>query len=116
MVGDEWPRGWIDANGTRMITAAVQRWVEVPEVVRSCGFPIGSRVSLHYSRRRVVIRGVRRCRNRFVCPDCSWHFRVALSERWGYVVAERVYRRRHPVFATFAVSYSRRGASGSCGG
>ena len=86
MTADPPPGLWIAANGTRALAATTQRWVTVPQTVRSCGTPIHLTVAVHYSPWRPLIRGLQQCRNRFVCPYCSWHLRVVLTRRWNHIL------------------------------
>ena len=81
------PGPWIEENGTRALAATTQKWVKHPTTVRRCGTPIHRTVTIHYSPRRPIIMGLQQCRNRFVCPHCSWHLRVVLAQRWNQVLA-----------------------------
>ena len=98
------PGLWVKRYGTRALTATVQQWVESPKSVRGCGLPLGPTVGVHYSPRRPVIRGLRQCRNRFVCPDCSWYFRVVLEARWRAILGELVYSSYAPGFVVLSVA------------
>ena len=98
------PGLWVKRYGTRALTATVQEWVEFPKSVRGCGLPLGPTVGVHYSPRRPVIRGLRQCRNRFVCPDCSWYFRVVLEARWRAILGELVYSSYAPGFVVLSVA------------
>ena len=98
------PGIWVKRYGTRALTATVQQWVEFPKSVRGCGLPLGPTVGVHYSPRRPVIRGLRQCRNRFVCPDCSWYFRVVLEARWRAILGELVYSSYAPGFVVLSVA------------
>ena len=98
------PGLWVERYGTRMLTATVQEWVKVPKSVRTCGFPIGSSIGVHYSPRRPVIRGLRQCRNRFVCPDCSWYFRLALETRWNAILVELINNWYAPAFVVLPIA------------
>ena len=86
MTADPPPGLWIAANGTRALAATTQRWVTIPQTVRSCGTPIHLTVAIHYSPWRPLIRGLQQCRNRFVCPHCSWHLRTVLAQRWNHIL------------------------------
>ena len=86
MTADPPPGLWIAANGTRALAATAQRWVTIPQTVRSCGTPIHLTVAIHYSPWRPLIRGLQQCRNRFVCPHCSWHLRTVLAQRWNHIL------------------------------
>ena len=77
---------WVEAHGTALFTSGVQRWVQTPVSVRTCGMPLRRSVAIYYATRRPVVGGVRRCRNRFVCPYCSWCQRLALAARWRVVL------------------------------
>lgn len=96
------PGPWIETNGTRALTTTTQRWVKHPTSVRRCGTPIHRTVTIHYSPRRPIIMGLQQCRNRFVCPHCSWHLRVTLAQRWWRVLAH-MSTDYHPALVTLSI-------------
>ena len=96
------PGPWIEANGTRALAATTQKWVKHPTTVRRCGTPIHRTVTIHYSPRRPIIAGLQQCRNRFVCPHCSWHLRTVLAKRWNQVLTH-MSTDYHPALMTLSL-------------
>lgn len=76
-------------GGYRLVCRAARHWVTDPASVASCGFPVPgvSVVPVHrVDASAWSIRSLRQCRNRFVCPYCSWWMRRAKADEADAVV------------------------------
>lgn len=80
-------------GGYRQVGQTVRYWVAKPQGVRGCGVPVPGRgdylpvykLKQEGSGGAWTIRGLRQCRNRWVCPYCSWFFRLAKADECSKV-------------------------------
>ena len=70
--------------------------------------PLHRSVAVYYATRRPVVGGLRRCRNRFVCPHCSWCHRLGLAARWRVILDGFTDSGLVPSFVVLSLSHNAR--------
>lgn len=73
--------------------------------LRGCGLPAQRWVPLQNSGTAWKARKLRQCRNRFLCPYCSWWFRRELADRTTDRTVELVEQRGGMAYSVFSFSH-----------